>query len=71
MTAERQQLPPDLIAAIHGDGLLTAEQLQCLISAEASWLGLTFVQAVALARRGALPKTALGSDVDLLIRLLD
>lgn len=60
--------PPDLLAALEY-GELTRDQLRRFIAWEASQFGMTFDQAVKAAEVGALPKTALGSDVDLLLRM--
>jgi hypothetical protein len=63
------ELPVSLIEAIeHGE--LTPEQLDELISLEASALGLDYEQAVARAKAGTLPKTYIGADLALLVDLL-
>ncbi len=46
------------------------EQLRQLITLEAEGLGLTFDDAVKLARERRLPKTPLGADLELLVQLL-
>jgi len=62
-------LPVALQEAIER-GELTPEQLRQLITLEAEELGLTFDEAVKLARERRLPKTALGADLELLVQLL-
>lgn len=62
-------IPDDVIAAL-GEGELTQDQLRRLIAAEAAELGLSFDEAVDLARYRELPKTALGSDIELLCEML-
>ena len=64
-----EPLPVALQEAIER-GELTAEQLRQLITLEAEELGLTFEEAVKLARERRLPKTALGADLELLVQLL-
>ena len=66
-----EPLPADILAALDGDGGLTPDQVRYLIAWEAEQIGLTYREAIAAARNGALPKTALGSDIELLIRMLD
>lgn len=65
-----EPLRSDIVAAIHGDEVLTREQLRALIAWEAGQLGLSYPEALAAFQAGALPRTALGSDVDLLFRML-
>jgi len=62
-------LPATLQDAIER-GDLTEAQLRELIRLEAEALGLSFDDAVARARQGRLPKTALGMDLELLVDLL-
>lgn len=62
-------MPADLLAAIES-GELTQDQLRRLITHEAAQLGLTFDEAVDLACRREMPKTALGSDIELLVEML-
>ena len=50
MATKTVQVPPDLLAAIEGDGVLSREQLCQLITIEAEMIGLTFDEAVARAR---------------------
>lgn len=52
-------------------GELSEEQLKELITVRAANLGLTFAKAVAAFRRSALPGTADGADLGLLISLLE
>ena len=63
--------PSDILAVIdsNGERSLTRDQLQRLIAWEASQMDLTFEQAVDAAEQGTLPRTALGSDVELLLRM--
>ncbi len=63
------EVPADLLQAME-DGALTEEQLRQLITLEAAQLGLGFDEAVRRAREGSLPKTVVGSDVELLVDLL-
>lgn len=60
--------PPDLLVALEY-GELTREQLRDFIAWEASLIGLTFEQAGAAAEVGVLPKTARGSDIEMLLRM--
>lgn len=62
--------PPDLLAALDG-GELTRDQLRRLIAWEAGLMGLTFEQAVVAAEACKLPRTVLGADVDMLLRMLE
>jgi hypothetical protein len=71
MATKTVQMPPDLLAAIEGDGVLTAEQLRQLIAIEAEMIGLTFDEAVNRARADTLPRNALGIDIRSLVRILD
>lgn len=50
---------------------LTQEQLRSVISEHALQIGLTIDDAVDLARYDELPQTPHGSDLDMLIRMLD
>ena len=49
---------------------LTVPELRELIAEEAALLGLSFEQAVERERAGALPATAVGTDLTFLIRML-
>jgi len=71
MATKTVQMPPDLLAAIEGEGVLTDDQLRQLVAIEAEMIGLTFNEAVAAARADALPKNALGFDIRSLVRMLD
>lgn len=62
-------LPESLQNAIER-GELSQEQLRELISIEASTLGLSTDDAISLARKRRLPKTYIGADLELLVRLL-
>jgi hypothetical protein len=68
-TKQTYEVPSDLLQAMEGDAL-TDEQLRRLIALEAAQLGLNFDEAVRRARDGSLPKTVVGSDVELLVDLL-
>ena len=63
-------MAPDLLAAIES-GELTHGQLRDLIGYEAGLMGLDYETAVARARARTLPKTAIGSDIELLVELLE
>lgn len=69
MAIQQRQLPQDLIDSIES-GHITQEQLRQLIEIEASWLGLTFDEAVERARQNTLPKDYLGSDIQFLVMSL-
>ncbi len=62
-------LPTELQKAIE-QGELTADQLRELIRLEAQDLGLSVDQAIQQAKEGKLPKSHIGSDLELLIDLL-
>lgn len=62
-------IPPELSQAIES-GELTQNQLRQLITIEARVMGLSFDQAVDQARARTLPKTAHGSDIEMLVELL-
>lgn len=62
-------MSPELQAAIEF-GELTIEQLRELIAEEAKELGLTFEDVQRLAKERALPKNAIGSDIEFLLQLL-
>jgi hypothetical protein len=51
-------------------GELTKDQVRQLITIEAQTIGLSFDDAVRLARARQLPRTALGADLELLVELL-
>lgn len=65
-----EPLRADILAALNAEGELTQEQLRELIDWEAGQFGMTYEQAIDAAERNGLPKTALGSDVDLLVQML-
>ena len=71
MATKTVQMPPDLLAAIEGDGILSDAQIQQLVAIEAEMIGLTFDEAVTAARADALPKNAIGFDIRSLVRILD
>lgn len=62
-------LPKKLQKAIKR-GELTKAQLRQLITLEARELGLSYVEAVRLARQRRLPRNVLGADLELLVQLL-
>ena len=62
-------IPPELMQAIES-GELTQAQLRQLITIEAQVMGLSFDDAVCQARARTLPKTLLGSDIEMLVELL-
>lgn len=62
-------LPRKLQEAIKR-GELTPAQLRQLITLEARELGLSYDEAVRLARRRRLPRNVLGADLELLVQLL-
>lgn len=68
-TGPGDAMPHDLLVALES-GDLTQDQLRRLITHEASQIGLTFDQAVDQARHRELPKTARGSDIELLVGML-
>ncbi len=61
--------PPDLQKAMEL-GELTDPQIRQLIELEAREIGLSYDEAVASAKAQTLPRTAIGSDLKLLVRLL-
>lgn len=67
---EQPALDADVLAALEA-GELTQDQLRRLIVWEAGQMGLSFDQAAEQFEAGALPRTALGLDVDLLLRMYD
>lgn len=62
-------LPRKLQQAIKR-GKLTPAQLRQLITLEARELGLSYKEAVRLARQRRLPRNVLGADIELLVQLL-
>ncbi len=62
-------MPAELLLAME-EGELTPDQVRQLIEIEAQAIGLSFDDAVRLARARQLPRTALGADLELLIELL-
>lgn len=71
MATKTVQMPPDLLAAIEGDGELSREQFRQLFEIEAESIGLTFDEAIAAARAGTLPKNPIGDDLDFIASMLD
>ncbi len=63
------EVPRDIVSALER-GELTQCQLIRLIAIEAAEIGLTYSEARAAARRGRLPKSTIGSDIDFLIEML-
>ena len=68
--ARTREMPVHLVAAIES-GHLTQVQLRQLITFEAEQLGLSFEEAVDRARRNALPKDPVGTDLWMLTDMLD
>lgn len=66
----RDQMTDALKRAIRG-GRLTQRQLRQLIASEAKQIGLSYDDALARAFANTLPRNAVGSDLRLLVRLLD
>ena len=64
-----EPLPKELQNAIE-QGELTEEQFRELITLEAKALGLTYEEAVKRARNRTLPRSLLGADLELLVKLL-
>ena len=62
-------IPAELQLAME-EGELSPEQVRQLITIEAQAIGLSFDDAVHLARARQLPRTALGADLELLVELL-
>ena len=63
------ELPKELREAL-ARGRLTQAQLRQLITLEARAIKLTYAQAVKQARARTLPKTTIGTDLELLVKLL-
>ncbi|MFN8636535.1 MAG: hypothetical protein U0893_22025 [Chloroflexota bacterium] len=63
-------VPAHLLLALE-DGELSQTQLRQLIGIEAEALGLAFDDAVTLARARQLPRTAVSTDLELLVELLE
>lgn len=62
-------IPAELMRALES-GELTQAQLRQLITIEAQAMGLSFEDAVCQARARTLPRTVLGSDIEMLVELL-
>ena len=71
MATKTVQMPPDLLAAIEGDGVLTHEQFRQFFEIEAESIGLTFDEAIAAARAGALPRNPIGDDLMFIASIID
>lgn len=65
------RVPPDLVATIEGDGVLTHEQFRQLFEIEAESIGLTFDEAIAAAPAGTLPKNPIGFDLEFIASIID
>jgi hypothetical protein len=63
-------MPRALKSAIQA-GQLSERQLEQLIKHEARELGLTYRQAVRRAREGRLPDSTIGTDLAMLVSILD
>jgi hypothetical protein len=64
------RMPKELKEALKR-GRLTERQLKRLVEHEARELGLTYRQAVLRARSGKLPDTTVGTDLAMLVSILD
>jgi hypothetical protein len=62
--------PPAALREALERGTITQEQIRELIACEADELGLSYDEALELARRGAMPASPLGSDIEFLVELL-
>lgn len=71
MATKTAQMPPELLAAIEGDGVLTEEQFRQLFEIEAESIGLTFDEAIAAARAGTLPRNPIGDDLKFIASIID
>jgi hypothetical protein len=71
MATKTVQMPPDLLAAIEGEGVLTHEQFRQLFEIEADSIGLTFDEAIDAARTGTLPKNPIGFDLEFIASIID
>jgi hypothetical protein len=70
MAATTTRIPDELLRALES-GEVSQAQLRQLISIEAEAIGVSFAGAVAGARENTLPKDPIGSDLRLLVRMLD
>ncbi|HTF36074.1 MAG TPA: hypothetical protein VK714_20505 [Myxococcota bacterium] len=64
------EFPADILSAMEKGQVLSVDQFHRLIAVEAQAIGLTFDQALELARRRALPQGPIGTDLGLLIEML-
>lgn len=71
MATKTAQMPPELLAAIEGDGELTRDQFRQLFEIEAEMIGLTFDEAIAAARAGTLPRNHIGFDLRFIASVID
>jgi hypothetical protein len=71
MATKTVQMPPDLLAAIEGDGVLTEDQFRQLFEIEAESIGLTFDEAIEAARTGTLPRNAVGFELRFIASIID
>jgi len=68
-TVTMSGLPEHLLEAIAA-GNVTIDQVRELFRLEAAALGMTFDEALAAARAGLLPNSAVGADLELLADLI-
>lgn len=68
-----EPLPADILAALDSNGEIemTPDQVRYLLAWEAEQIGLNYREATVAAQNGTLPKTARGSDIEMLWRMLD
>jgi len=62
--------PADILSAMERGEPLSDEQFRRLIDVEARAIGLTFDEAIEAARRRTLPQGPIGTDLGLLIEML-
>ena len=65
------ELPADILKAMESGRPLTREQFRRLIAVEAQAVGLTYEQAIDAARKRTLPPGPIGTDLGLLIGMLE
>ncbi len=70
MKRRGRKMPKALQTAIRG-GRLTERQLERLIEHEAREIGLSYQQAIRRARSGKLPDSTIGTDLSMLVSILD
>ena len=70
MATSTIQVPQDIIDAME-DGEISQSQLRRLFEIEAAAIGLTFEESVEGARNNTLPHDPIGSDLRMLLYILD